>query len=696
MKKIFFALPLICFAVVAIAQPQATPLDRSKRPEASAAPEIKMGQIQSFELSNGLKVFVVENHKVPTVAFSLALNIRPELEKEAAGTADITAQLITSGTQNRSKDQLDNDIDFIGATLTASAKNIYAAALKKHQNKLLELMSDVLLNNKFTQEELDKIKNQTLSGLATQKDDPDAISKNVKAVLNFGKKHPYGEITAESSVEKVTLDLCNRYFKTYYRPNVAYLAVVGDITPEEAKPLIEKYFGAWQKADVPQTVYPTPAAPDKTTVAFVNKTGAVQSVINVTYPVDLKPNSEDVIKARVMNTILGAGFSSRLFMNLREKHSYTYGSYSALDNDELAGEFSAYAKVRNAVTDSAVYQILYELNRIRTEKVSQEELDGIKNFLTGNFAIALEDPQTVAKFAINIDRYNLPKDYYQTYLKKIAAVTIDDVFQMAQKYIRPENATILVVGDKEKVAKSLERYSAYNTIKYYDNYGNSVAANFKPIPQGLTAKKVVDAYIKAIGGEKALNKISDITIKRTADTQYGKVSLTTKQKAPNKYNMTAKMGIMTIQEVTFDGAKAKSKGMQGKKEIVGDELEELKEDAIINQEMQYEKLGYKLNLKGIEEINGKECYVLELVSAKGKKTTEWYDVQTGLKVRVAKTITTEQGTTVQQSDLLEYKEIEGIKYPNVVSTTIGPMPIKLMLESVEVNKKIKDSEFTVD
>lgn len=698
MKKIILSIILSFSATIVFSQNKTakTELDRSKKPQAGPAPEIKMGQIQSFELANGLKVFVVENHKTPTVSFSLNLNIHPGLEKEFKGTAEAVGQLITSGTKSRSKDQLDNEIDFIGATLSASAQGLYASALKKQQEKLLELMSDVLLNSNFTNEELEKIKRQTLSGLATQKDDPDAISRNVMAVLNYGKNHPYGEIATEQTVEKITLEKCNAYFNTYFRPNIAYMAVVGDITVDEAKKVIEKYFSSWQKNIVPETQFDMPQPPENTQVAIVNKPGAVQSVINVTYPVDLKPGSDDVIKSRVMNTILGAGFSSRLFMNLREKHSYTYGSYSSLENDELVGEFSAYAKVRNAVTDSAVQEILFELNRIRTEKVTQEELDGIKNYLTGNFAIALEDPQTVAKFAINIEKYNLPKDYYQTYLKKIAAVTIDDVFEMAQKYILPENATILVVGDKEQISKNLERFSAYQKNNFYDNYGNPVTASLKPLPAGISAKKVIDNYLKAVGGEKELSKISDITIKRTADTQYGKVSLTTKQKAPNKYNMTAKMGIMTIQEVTFDGIRGKSKGMQGKKEIVGRELEELQEEAIINQEMQYQKLGYKLDLKGIEEINGKDCYVVEITNTKGKKTTEWYDIQTGLKVRVAKTISTEQGTTVQQSDLLEYKEINGIKYPNVVSTTIGQMPIKLVLESVEVNQKIKDTEFTVD
>jgi predicted Zn-dependent peptidase len=699
MKKIFASIIAVLFATALTAQQKPAPsqkLDRSKRPVPGPAPAIKLGNIQTFQLANGLKVFVVENHKAPTVAYSLVLNVHPPLEQDAVGLGNITSELLTSGTKTRTKDQLDNDIDFIGATLSASPTSLYAASLKKQNTKLLELMTDVLLNADFKQEELDKIKTQTLSGLEQEKDDPDAISKNVKSVLNFGKSHPYGENATEESVAKITLEKCNNYYSTYFHPNVAYLAIVGDVTLAEIKPMIEKYFGAWKSAEVPNPSYAIPAAPAKTRVAIVNKAGAVQSVINVTYPVDLKPNSEDVIKAKVMNTILGAGFSSRLFMNLREKHGYTYGSYSALNHDELVGEFSAYAKVRNAVTDSAVAEIMYELNRLRTEKVPQEELEGIKNYLNGSFAISLEDPATVANFAINIERYKLPKDYYENYLKNLAAVTADDVYAMAQKYIRPENATILVVGDQDALSKSLERFSS-SKLELYDYRGNPVSkVVLKPVPAGVTPKSVIDSYVKAIGGEKALSAIKDIKTVRTADSQYGKLTMTTMQKAPNKYMMSFMIGTMTAQKVVYDGTKAKESGMQGKKELTGKELDEVKAEATINQEMNYEKLGYKMTVKGIEPINGKDAYVLDLVSTTGKKSTEWYDVASGLKLRNTSTSETPQGPQVQTADFLDYKDVNGIKYPETVSTAVGPMPLKLKLESVEVNKGLKDTEFSTE
>ena len=696
MKKILLSITTVFLLSSAVAQKSTSDLNRAIRPLPGPPPVIKLGDIKSFEMPNGLKVFVVENDKTPPVAYSIALNIHPGLEGEAAGLAAITSDLITSGTKNRSKDQLDNDIDIIGAKLSATTSGIFASALSKQHKKLVELLADVLLNPDFKQEELDKLKKQTLSQLAQEKDDPDAISKNVEAVLNFGKNHPYGELTREETLSKITLDKCNEYFKTYFRPNVAYLAVVGDVKLIDVKSLLEKHLGSWQRADVPSFVPPMPAAPEKTRVAFVNKPGAVQSVVTVTYPVELKPNSEDLTKSKVLNTILGGGFSSRLFMNLREKHGFTYGSYSTLTNDELVGQFSAYAKVRNAVSDSSVSEILSELKRIRSEKVPADELETIKNYLSGNFAISLEDPATVAKFAINIERYHLPKDYYSNYLKNLAAVTADDVFAVAQKYIRPDNATILVVGNDEEVAKKLETFSPDKKVQYFDTFGNPLSGSMRPAPAGVSSKAVIKSYITAIGGSKKINSVKDIIIKRTADSQYGKISMIEQRKSPNKYTMTISIGEMTVQKMIYDGNKGSQSGMQGKKEITGEELKELKVEAINTHEMYYEKLGFKLNIKGMEAINGSDAYVLEVTSPTGKKSTEWYDIASGFKVRSMQTSTTEQGSVTQTVDFSDYKEIDGIKYPTFISITGGPLPLKLELTSVDINKGIDDSNFKVD
>lgn len=675
-------------------------LDRSKKPAPGPAPQINIGTPATFTLPNGLKVFVVENHKLPRVAFSLSLDVDPILEGDAAGFVDATGQLMERGTKNRSKQQLDEEIDFIGATISTSANSVYAASLKKHQDKLLDIMSDIILNSDFKQEELDKIIKQTKSGIAQSKDDPDAIASNVKSVLLYGKKHPYGEIVTEETVDKITLDQCKNYYATYFKPNVAYLAIVGDVTVAEIKPLIEKYFTKWERTDVPVNKYKAPVAPSKTKVAFVHKEGATQSVINITYPINLKFNNPDVIKAQMMNSILGGSATARLFMNLRETYGYTYGAYSRISADELVGNFNASAKVRNEVTDSALIQFRVELNRIVDEKVTDEELQNIKNYMSGTFAYSLQDPQTIARFAINTEKYKLPIDFYPTYLKQIAAVTIDDIKEMAEKYIKPSNALVLVVGDK-KTAQKLNSFDATNKVSLYDIYGNDFI-DIKPVPAGVTAKSVIDNYIVAKYGvakgkalDKKLKAIKDITVKMDASIQGQTISVTRYQKAPNKFANNMAMGTMVIQKQTFNGTIGKQSGMQGSKDITGDELDDLKLSSILFLDTKYDENGITYELIGVEPINGKDAYKMIQTKPNGETETEWYDVASGLLVKqlsVQKNEELGESITIV-AELSDYKEVNGIKFAHKTKQSFGPQALDMVVTAVEINTKLGDEVF---
>ncbi len=677
-------------------------LDRSKRPTPSAAPEIKLGKIEKFTLPNGLKVFVVENHKLPKVAYSLSLDVDPIMEGDMAGYTAAAGELLGRGTKTRTKEQLDEQIDFIGATLNTSSTGIYASSLKKHQTKLLDMMADVLMNADFKQDELDKIKKQTISGITSSKDSPDAISDNVSHALVYGKNHPYGEIATEETVEAITLEKCKAYYSSYFKPNVAYLAVVGDVTMAEIKPLIEKYFGSWTKGDVPINKYKTPIAPEKTNVALVHKEGAVQSVINITYPINLKQNSPDAIKARVMNSILGGGSTARLFMNLREGHGYTYGAYSSINSDMLVGSFSANAKVRNEVTDSAVTEFMVELKRMINETVTAEELEGVKNYMTGTFAYTLQDPQTIARFAINTEKYNLPADYYANYLKNVAAVTIEDVQEMAKKYIKPENAIVIVVGDKE-VAKKLESFSASGKVDFYDTYGNDYVEALKPAPAGMTAENVLDKFIEAKYGmpagknlDKKLKKIKDVTVKMNASIQGQTISVTRYSKAPNKFAMSMTMGPMVIQKQTFNGTEGKVSGMQGNKNVEGEELEELKKSSVMHNDVNYAASGDKFMLLGVEPIEGKDAYKIEVAKANGDKESEWYDVASNLQVKAmqVKDAGEEAGGAITiVSVFSDYKVVNGINYAHKIKQSFGPQTLDMEVISVEQNTKLGDDVF---
>lgn len=701
MKKLAFSILALSVAAATFAQP----LNRSIRPKPGPAPEISLGKTESFTLANGMKVFVVENHKLPTIEVSIQLDVKPELEGNMTGYRDMMSELLVSGTTTRTKEKLNEEIDRMGASIDANSTAIQGGGLKKYQDKILELMADIAMNAKISQDELDRTKKKSLSAIETTKNQPDAMVSNVAAVVNYGANHPYGEVSTDETIKNITLERCESYYKTYFRPNVAYMAIVGDVTAAEMKPLVEKYFGKWQSATVPSANYPTPQTAGKTTkVAFAPRTGAVQSVVEVTYPLaDLKPGMPDVIKAKVANTILGGGSQGRLFQNIREKHGWGYGSYSSLSEDKFCGNFTATLKVKNNVSDSALEALINEMRIIRNERVADSTLRSTISYISGNFAIGLEDPRRIAQFAINIERYNMPKDYYKNYLKDLSAVTPDDVMAMAKKYILPENANIVVAGSKEDVANKLAKFSADGKIDYYDYAGRQIKpTETKAAPLGLTADDVYKKYIASLGGEKALNSLKDLKLVSTAELQGTPLTVTIVKKAGGKLRQTIEVSMpngnkMTVQKQVFDGAKGYTEQQGQKKNIEADEVAEMKQEADLQLPLHSEQYGIKRTLKGMETIEGAEAYIIESLDANKEKTIEYFDAKSGFLVRQTKYAKDPTGAEVAQStDMSDYREVpgtNGYKVPYFMSVPAGGMSFNLKVQSVEVNKGIPDSDF---
>lgn len=692
MKKTIFTLVLLILAgSFTFAQ-----LDRSRKPAPGPAPVIRIGDYHTFTLDNGLKVIVVENTRVPVVTVQLTLDIVPVLEGEAAGYTEMAGTLLRAGTKNRTKQQIDAEVDFLGASLSTFSTGIFASSLKRHFDKLMDLFTDVLYNPVFPQDELDKLKQQSISGLATVRTNPGAMAENVISVLLYGKDHPYGSVVTEASVNNITVEKCVNYYTTFFRPNVAYLVVVGDITLAEVKAMAEKRFASWQPGEVPVPKYLTPRPPQGNRVAFADRTGAVQSTIRVAYPVDMKPGAPDEIKASVMNGILGGSFSGRLNMNLREDKGYTYGARSNLSTDRLIGSFIANTEVRNSVTDTTLNEIVKEMNLLRTELADEDILNLVKNFMTGNFARSLENPRTVAQFALNIERYKLPQDYYATYLERLADVNAQDVKAMANKYLLTDNLYFIVVGNKDDVAETLRPFSATGKIEFYDAFGNKLEEAGIPVPAGMTAKKVIENYVKAIGGEKNLKKVKDVTSKMTASIQGMTIDGLTYIKVPDKFYSSMSMGPNVLQKQVFDGVRGKTSGMGGSMEITGDDLQQLKYQATWNIESQYEKLGFKLDLVGIELVEGAKAYRVLITNPLGRTSTEFFDMETGLKIRTVMTQNTPMGEITAVSDFKNYKVFGGIKFPTEITQSAGPQSITMKVNSIEINKKLKDDLFRID
>ena len=665
---------------------------RQKAPESGPPPKVQIGSYEQFQLSNGLKIIVVENHKLPRVSFQLYVDAPERLEDEKTGYADMAGDLLNKGTVSRTKSAIDEEIDFMGANLTTSSSGIFASSLTKHSENLMVILSDVLLNPTFPDSEFKKIKTQTLSALAQSKDDPNQIAANVADVLRYGKDHPYGEVVTEKTIENISLEDCKKYYQDYFKPNLSYLVVVGDITPPNAMMLAERYLGEWKSAkELEKVDWTIPEGPSKTVVDFVHKPGAVQSVINITYPIYLPPGHEDIIKAGVMNTMLGGFFQSRLMQNLRETHAYTYGARSRIDNDKLVGFFNAGASVRNEVTDSSIVEFLAELNAIRAQPIGKDDLDMVKNVIAGNFSRSLERPETIARFALNTARYKLPADYYASYLKKLDAVTTNDVMEMAKKYVRPDKAHIIVVGNKDEVAEKLDVFSHDGKLKYYDHYGNKIVPSESKIPEGVTTATILEDYLNAIGGKDKLMKVNSLSSVMKADLGGPSILMETYQKDGNKFSLTMMMNGQVMQSQVYNNGKAMASGMGQKKAIEGDELEDLKISVKMFPELFYEKFGYSPELKGMEDINGIKAYKVVVTKPNGKTFTDYFDITSSLKIR-----------TIQSSgeifDIGDYQEVEGVLLPYTLTLSGGqiPFPMNFKTEKMEVNGAIDDEVFKVE
>ncbi|GAA0878406.1 hypothetical protein GCM10009119_13740 [Algoriphagus jejuensis] len=679
MKKIAIAFVMtLVVAVGSFAQ-----VDRSKFPVAGPAPEIKIGEAETFTLDNGLKVFVVKNTKLPRVSFTLVLERDPILEGDKAGMTGFVGEMMMGGTKNRTKDQLDQQVDFIGGSLSASSTSMFASSLKKHQDKILELMADVLYNPVFPQEELDKLKKQSLTGLAQSKDNPNAISSRLAASVVFGKDHPYGEMESEATINNITVDDVKNYYTTYFKPNIAYLAIVGDMDKAEAEKVAKQYFGKWVGGEVPKFTYPVPERASKRAVALVDRSSSVQSVINLTQPVQMKIGDADYISSRVLNQILGGGSASRLFMNLREDKGYTYGAYSSIGADKLVATISANASVRTEVTDSAVYEFIHEIQNLVENGVTEEELAKAKAELSGSFGRSLEQPSTVANFALNIDRYKLPKDYYETYLQKLNALTVADIDAAAKDLIEPDKFIITAVGNGADIK---EKLAQFGKVTMYDNMGQP--AKELTADADMTAEKVLESYLTAIGGVEKVKAIKTAKISMDADVMGTALNIAFFYDSQNgRYGQKLSVGGNVMQKTTLADGKASISAQGQQMELAGEQLEAVKLNSFLFPEAIYQEMGYTLTFDGLKDVDGTPAYKVIISAASGAKLINYYAQDSGLKIKYENPAS---GDTFYS----DYQAKDGVLLPMAwtIKSPAIPVPLEAKVTLLELNVPIADAD----
>lgn len=690
-NKFYISLFLLFIGLAVNAQ-----IDRSKQPKPGPAPEIQLGVPQTFKLNNGLKVLVVENHKLPRVNISLTLDNAPYLEDSKAGVSDVFAGMIGNGTTSIPKDAYNEEVDFLGASINFSGSGAFANTLSKYFPRILTLLADGTLHPLLTEEEFQKEKDKLIEGLKTDEKSVTAAARRVEAALAYGKIHPFGEFVTEETLKNITLEDVKNFYNNFYVPENAYLAIVGDVKFEDVKNLIEKNFGVWKISTAPNVSYNIPVDVQYTQINFVDMPNAVQSEIAVENLIKVKLSDPDYFPLLIANNILGGGANARLFLNLREDKGFTYGAYSRVGNDKrYPVRFVASSSVRNAVTDSSVIEFIKEIKKIRDEKVTADDLKSAKAEYAGSFVMSLENPQTQARFALNILTEKLPQNFYETYLAKINAVTVEDVQRVAKKYFQSDHLRIVITGKASEVLPGLQALNI--PIFYFDKYANPAEnpLDKKAESINVSADEILEKYFNAIGGRDKVAAVKSIYQKGSAEGLAPfPIQFEIKSMTPNKEVQTVTAeGMGTLQKVSFNGESGYQEAQGQKKVLEGDELSQQKANRPIFPELFFKTEGYKLAVESVEKLDAGEAYKLKVTSPDGKDTYRYYSKETGLLLQTEETMEMQGMRLSQTKELSDYKDVNGVKIPFVSTSTVGPQKIKVVFSEIKINEGVNETDF---
>ncbi len=683
MKKILSLLVMIFMAAQMIV---AQDIDPTKRPEPLKGKDFKFPEYTTKTLSNGVKVFIIEDHEQPTISFSLLIPGGSAVQGKKAGLADFMTSLLTKGTKTKSALDIAQKMDGIGAGVGAGSSADYftlsGGGLTKHIDPILEVMADVLINPTFPQEEFDKLLPQFIQSLESEKANSGSIASALTRIALYGEHHPYAIKETKESLESIKIADIKELYRTWMKPNNATMTVIGDVKADEIVKKLENAFKNWEKGFVPEILIPK-AQPMPKGVYFVNRPGSVQSSVIVATPA-IPYAHEDYDAADFASRIIGTGFGGRLFRTLRETHSYTYTPFGYMTGSKYVNRFACGADVRSSVTDSAIVVINEQLQDLCTNPASEEELTRLKNFRVGTFLMAFESAGTMAGLVQRADFMGVPMSRFENYPKFIMDLAPEKIRDVANKYMNPKDEYIIVVGDpevKEKLAK-------FGKIYEYD-------LDLKPVKTetvSIKPEELVANYVKALGGQDKLDAVKSVKMvgKTTQQGPQGPITIkleqvTTKDKKQYLLQDAGMFGKMTI--MMTDGQKAwePSRTVRGKMdEVPAEKAKEMIDGVEIFDAVNLAKNIANLTVKGKQ---GNQI-VVEEQNPDGKKSYYYFNAETYL---LEKTETaTEMGS--QTMEMKNYKDFGGILFPSILIQKMGPQSMEFESE-YELNVKVEESMF---
>ena len=697
---------VIVLSTLALSSSLIGQIDRSM-PEAGPAPEIEFKEPYTTKLSNNLTLMVVVNDKLPTASATLIIDNPPILEGDKSGVKDLVTSNMGKGNKFQSKDEFIEEKDFMGSFISYNSSGGSISSLSRYFERTMTMFAQGALYPIFSDEEFEKEKTKLTEALKIDEKNAASIARRVENIVAYKKDHPRSEYTTEASVSNINITDIDNFYKSYFKPNNAYLVVIGDVNLEGTIALSKKLFEDWKYSNELDKMFgegsindfEEPEVSDKTTIHIVDVPNATNVEISFQNIIDRKTSDSDYFSGTVANRVLGAGPESRLFSVIREEKGFAYGAYSGLPtSSKTKTKFVARTTVRTEVADSAIVEMHNQLRIMRDNPITDEELSNVKSGYFGEFAMSIENPITIANQALSIRSENLPEDFYKTFLSNLNTVSKDDVMQSSKKFFLIDNAQIVVTGKINDILDNLESiYLDENKIDviYYDAFGEVIEKPDYSVDASVSVENIINKYIDLIGGKDKLEKVESIEIKGNANlNMQGQSFVLEFYSLKNNQNQslaTVTAGGMVVQRSVFNK-------YQGYNEVNGQRIPladaEL-EQAIINSAL-FSELNYDfstIELVGTAVVDDQKAYEIKITDNK----TEYYSIESGLKIKEVEIQEIEGNQLSIETTIKEYEEVEGILVPNEINQVTPTLPIPggitIKFNNIKLNVKTSDSDF---
>jgi zinc protease len=666
-------------------------LDRTKKPGAGSLGAVSFPKYEQFTLSNGLRVILVEDHEQPTVFLRMQVEMGSASE-EKIGATSMMASLLTKGAGKRTALDISSTLDGVGASVSAGASDdaffVFGYALKKQLPLLLDVFSDVIIRPTFPQEEMDKLKPQALTTVKNRKSSAGALGTAMTNIALFGKDHPYARLTTEKTVEALKLDDIKSVYSRIVRPNVATLAVVGDMNKAEVVALLEKSLSDWKQSDVVKPATPA-VKPMKPGVYFVERPGSVQSqVVFVSQGVPY--SHPDYTKTQLIANLMGgSGFGSRLMQTLRETYSYTYTPFARVGSNRWANTIRGGAAVRNAVTDSTIIVLRREFDNLASQDTPDSIVKSTQQFVVGNYLMGFEESSFIAGLLQDAIANGIPIEKVKNYPVEYSALTPADLRSAAKQYTDINNAYIIVCGS----ADVLKKIEALN-LGPINRYTNELEVASPYTKMTMTPEQLMKRHLDAVGGAdsvaalKTLLATGDVHLAMGGQKVKGTVSMS--MKSPDKATSQLKVTLPPINIQKWVNGDIVFEDQMGRMtQAEGQQADAEKFEARIFPVASLTDLGYTITILGKKD----GLVWFEALSKRGEKRKIALDGETYLTHTVESTSDTPQGPASVTQTYKNYVVVNGTKLPGTIEMKNGPISVMMTL-TYKANTPLDDAIFS--